>query len=114
MKRSFVILVLFFIPITTFASDWRVHLGICKQDADCAKEQAVARDMWDNQPWTMDLKESCRKQFIEVYSKDYRAAVKCVSALEEKKQEFDLRQAEIDRKRREHKTYRTWGGIIIK
>lgn len=102
------------IAVTVSASDWRVHLSICNQDPDCAKEQAAARDLWDNQDWSPDLKETCRKQHIQVYAKDYRAALTCVSELEKQRQEFKLREAEIDRKRNEHKTYRTWGGIIIK
>lgn len=102
------------IPVTLSASDWRVHLSICNQDPACAKEQAAARDLWDNQNWSSDLKETCRKQYIQVYEKDYRAALKCVSELEKQRQEYELRQADINRKRNEHKTYRTWGGIIIK
>lgn len=102
------------IPLTVSASDWRMYLGICNQDPVCAKEQAAARDIWDNQNWSTDLKATCRKQYIQVYAKDYRAAVTCVSELEKQRQEFELRQADIDRKRNEHKTYRTWGGIIVK
>jgi hypothetical protein len=30
------------------------------------------------------------------------------------KQEFDLRQAEIERKNKENKSYRTWGGVIVR
>lgn len=102
------------IPVTGAASDWRMHLSICNQDPPCAKEQAAARDLWDNQSWSSDLKETCRKQYIQAYEKDYRAALKCVSELEKQRQEFELRQSDIDRKRNEHKTYRTRGGIIIK
>jgi hypothetical protein len=95
------------------ASDWRVHMTICNQDKACAQEQAAARDLWDSQNWTPELKESCRKQYIQVYSKDYRSALACVKDLEKQRQEFQQREAYIDRKRREHKTYRTWGGVII-
>ena len=87
------------LPAAVSASDWRVHLSICNQDAACAKEQAVARDLWDSQEWTPEFKESCRQQYVQMYSKDYRAAVKCVTALEEKRQEFELREAEIDSRR---------------
>ncbi len=101
-------------PSIGFSSDWRVHLSICNQDPACAKEQAAARDLWDSQNWTPELKESCRKQYIQVYSKDYRSAVQCLTSLEKKRQELQMNEAYIDRKRREHKTYRTWGGIIVK
>lgn len=96
------------------ASDWRMHLSICNQDPACAKQQAAARDLWDNQNWSPDLKETCRKQHIQVYAKDFSSAVKCVTELEKQRQEFELKQAEIDRKQNEKKTYRTWGGIIVK
>jgi hypothetical protein len=114
MKRHILLILLLALPTLASASDWRVHLPVCNQDAACAKEQALARDLWDKQNWTQEFKDSCRKQYIQSYSKDYRAAVACVTALEEKKQEFDLRQAEIDRKNKENKSYRTWGGVIIK
>lgn len=111
------ILVLIFLGVVPAAlcsaSDWRVHMTICNQDKACAQEQAAARDLWDSQNWTPELKESCRKQFIQVYSKDYRSALTCLKELEKQRQEFQQREAYIDRKRREHKTYRTWGGIII-
>lgn len=106
--------VLFILPTIGLASDWRVHLSVCNQDPNCAKEQAVARDLWDSQKWTPELKESCRKQYIQTYSKDYKGAVSCVQTLEKQRQEFQAREAYIDRKRREHKTYRSWGGVIIK
>ena len=107
------ILILLALPVSGLASDWRVHMGVCNQDKACAQEQAAARDLWDSQNWTPELKESCRKQYIQVYSKDYRSALACVKDLEKERQEFQQREAYIDRKRREHKTYRTWGGVII-
>ena len=100
------------LPVSGAASDWRVHMGICKQDKACAQQQAVARDLWDTQNWTPEFKETCRKQFIQVYSKDYRGAVSCVKQLETQRQEFQQREAYIDRKRREHKTYRIGGWTI--
>ena len=112
-----VLILTFFCAVSTTlcsASDWRIHMSICNQDKTCAQEQAAARNLWDSQNWTPELKESCRKQFIQVYSKDYRSAVACVKELEKQRQEFQSREAYIDRKRREHKTYRTWGGIIIR
>jgi hypothetical protein len=112
-------IVFFFFMLTVFpaggsASDWRVHLGICNQDPACAREQAAARDLWDGQKWTPELKETCRKQYIQPYAKDYRSAVQCVTGLEKQRQEMEMNEAYIDRKRREHKTYRSWGGVIIK
>ena len=101
------------LPIVGSASDWRVHMGICKQDKACAQQQAIARDLWDSQNWTPELKETCRKQYIQVYDKDYRAAVDCVKDLEKERQEFEQREAYIDRKRREHKTYRIGGWTIV-
>jgi hypothetical protein len=106
-------LLLFSLPSLVSASDWRVHLTICNQDKACAQEQAVARDVWDSQKWTPELKEACRKQYIQTYSKDYRAAVDCVKKLEKERQEFQQNEAYIDRKRREHKTYRMGGWTII-
>ena len=100
-------------PIAGSANDWRVHMAVCNQDKACAQEQATARSLWDNQKWTPELKESCRKQYIQVYSKDYRGAVACVKELEKQRQEFQQREAYIDRKRREHKTYRVGGWTII-
>ncbi len=110
-KPPIFVLVILTAPVIALASDWRVHLSICNQDVTCAKEQAVARDLWDSQDWTPEFKESCRKQYIQMYAKDYRAAVKCVAALEEKKQEFELREAEINRKEDDTDTNKT---IIIK
>ncbi len=101
------------LPSAGFSSDWRVHLGICNQDPACAREQAAARSLWDSQKWTPELKESCRKQYIQPYAKDYRSAVQCVTDLEKQRQDMEMSEAYIDRKRREHKTYRSWGGIII-
>ncbi len=106
--------VLLTIPAPAPADDWRVHLAICNQDPACAKEQAAARDLWDTQQWSPELKEACRKQYIQPYSKDYRAAVQCVAELETKRQEYELREAEINRKNKQNKTYRSWGGIIVK
>lgn len=102
------------LPAPGFSSDWRVHLSICNQDSACAREQAAARSLWDSRQWTPELKESCRKQHIQAYAKDYRSAVQCVTDLEKQRQDMEIREAYIDRKRREHKTYRSWGGIIIK
>ena len=101
------------LPVVGSASDWRVHLGICNQDKACAQQQAAARDLWDTQNWTPELKETCRKQYIQVYAKDYRAALACVKDLEKQRQEFEQREAYIDRKRREHKTYRIGGWTIV-
>ncbi len=100
--------------IAASAGDWRVHLKICNQDPVCAKEQAAARDLWESRNWTAELKESCRKKYIAPYSKDYSRALACVTELEKQRQELEMNEAYIDRKRKEHKTYRTWGGIIIK
>lgn len=102
------------LPAGLTASDWRVHLSICNQDPACAKEQAASRDLWDSQRWTPELKESCRKKYIGPYAKDYSNALKCVTELEKQRQEMEKNEAYIDRKRKEHKTYRSWGGIIIK
>ena len=106
----------FFLPCATSmaASDWRVHLTICNQDPACAKKQAADRDLWDSRKWTPELKEACRKQYIASYSKDYSSALKCVTELEKQRQELEKNEAYIDRKRKEHKTYRSWGGVIIK
>ena len=115
MINRFLLCTLFFmvLPAGGLASDWRVHLGICNQDKACAQQQAVARDLWDSQNWTPKLKETCRKQYIQVYSKDYRGAVACVKELEKQRQEYQQREAYIDRKRREHKTYRIGGWTIV-
>ena len=107
------ILLLIGLPSVALASDWRVHMAICNQDKACAQEQAGARGLWDTQKWTPELKEACRKQYIQTYSKDYRAAVTCVKKLEKERQEFQQNEAYIDRKRREHKTYRIGGWTII-
>ncbi len=107
-------LLLLALPTLVPASDWRVHLNICNQDPACAKEQAAARDLWDSQKWTPELKDACRKRYIGPYAKDYTNALKCVTELERQRQEMEKNEAEIDRKRREHKTYRSWGGVIIK
>lgn len=101
-------------PAAVSASDWRVHMKICNQDQACAKKQASSRDLWDSQNWTPELKEACRKQYISPYAKDYSGALNCVSELEKQRQEREKNEAYIDRKRKEHKTYRSWGGVIIK
>ena len=106
--------ILLAVPYSAPADDWRVHLAICNQNPACAKEQAAARDLWDSQRWSPELKEACRKQYIQPYSKDYRAAVQCVAELEKQRQEYQLREAEIKRKNKQNKTYRSWGGIIVK
>jgi hypothetical protein len=102
------------LPADAIASDWRIHLNICNQEPACAKEQAAARDLWESRNWTPALKESCRKKYIEPYAKDYSNALKCVTELEKQRQEMEKNEAYIDRKRKEQKTYRSWGGIIIK
>ena len=78
-----------------------MHLKVCKQDKVCAKEQARARDLWDKQAWSKDLKESCRKQYTEPSWKDYAGAVNCISQLEKARQDFRLMEAE---KRKREKT----------
>ena len=107
------VLFLLSLPTAVTASDWRVHMAICKQNKACAQQQAVDRDLWDSQKWTPELKEACRKQYIQTYSKDYSGAVDCVKKLERERQEFQQREAYIDRKRREHKTYRIGGWTIV-
>ena len=112
MARLLVVLILF-LPATCYGTNWRVHLKVCNQDVACAKEQAKARDLWDKQKWSKDLKASCRKQFIEPYWKDYVGAVNCVSQLEKSRQEFRLKESEIKQKERKHRSYRSWGGIRV-
>ena len=111
--RILLLLVVILTPVCSYGSNWRVHLKVCNQDIACAKEQEKARDLWNKQAWSKDLKESCRKQYIEPYWKDYIGAVNCVSQLEKARQDFRLKEAEIKKKERKHRSYRSWGGVIV-
>ena len=113
MIRSLLILVLVLVPTIGSAGNWRVHMKVCNQDAACAKEQAKAQDLWNKQNWSRDLKQSCKKQHIQPYLKDYIGAVNCVSQLENARQEFRLRESEIKRNKQKHRSYRSWGGVRV-
>lgn len=114
MKTTILALALIILPSLAVSSDWRVHLGVCNQDVACAKEQAKSRDLWDKQDWSVDLKESCRKQYIQTYSKDYTGALGCIAELEKERQEYRLRDSEINRNYKARRTYRTPGRIIVR
>ena len=101
------------IPTSGYGGNWRVHLKVCNQDAACAKEQEKARDLWDKQKWNRELKQSCRKQYIQPYWKDYTGAVNCVVQLENSRQEFQLRESEIRRNNNSRRTYRSYHGIRV-
>jgi len=101
------------LPVMGHGGDWRVHLKVCNQDAGCAKEQEKARDLWNKQKWSKELKKSCRKQYIQPYWKDYTGAVNCVALLENSRQEFQLRESEIRRNNNARRTYKSWHGIRV-
>ena len=113
MIRRVALLILILTPTIGLAANWRVHLKVCNQDVACAKEQAKARDLWDGQKWSKDLKQSCKKQYIQPYWKDYTGAVNCVSQLERSRQEFQLRESEIRRNNKANRTYRSYHGIRV-
>lgn len=101
------------IPVYGYGGNWRVHLKVCNQDAACAKEQEKARDLWNKQKWSKELKQTCRKQHIQPYWKDYTGAVNCVVQLENSRQEFQLRESEIRRNNNARRTYRIRHGIRV-
>lgn len=96
-----------------YGSNWRVHLKVCNQDAACAQEQEKARDLWNKQKWSKELKQTCKKQYILPYWKDYTGAVTCVVQLEKSRQEFQLRASEIQRNNNARRTYRYGYGIRV-
>lgn len=114
MMQRFIILIVLLVPSIGSADNWRVHLKVCNQDTACAKEQAKARDLWDNMDWTEELKRSCRKQYIQPYWKDYIGAVNCVSQMENARQEFQLKESEIKRNNNEHRTYQYGHGVRVR
>ena len=84
------------LPAIGYASNWRNHTAVCNGNTACLKEQAKAQDLWTGQAWDEDLKDSCRQQYIQPYSKDYIGAVNCVYPLEIARQEYQARQAQIE------------------
>ena len=82
MRVILLSIIILLLVSTASASNWRIHTAICNGNVGCMKEQAKAQNLWTGQAWDADLKDSCRKQYIQPYSKDYIGAVNCVYPLQ--------------------------------
>jgi hypothetical protein len=101
------------LPTLSHAVNWRQHLSHCNWDEACAKEQARARKLWNEQSWDDDLKGACYTQHLSstyIMDRDYVAAVDCVYALQSDRNiqeaikaqtERDLAEASLARERAE-------------
>ena len=104
---------------TQAASNWRYHGKVCNNNTACMKEQAKAQDLWTGQNWDDDLKRTC-DHHLQMYNKDYIAAVNCVAPLQLARQDYIAQQAQIERDRaetnranEEARYYRRGGRVVV-
>ncbi len=64
----------------------RNHMRYCNNNKHCAEEQHRAKLMWDSQQWDGDIKNACKRQYLNSNSemtRNYVGAVNCVYSLQD-------------------------------
>lgn len=120
MRTLIITIAIVLIAVTAQAgSNWRNHVKVCNGNKVCMKEQAKAQDLWTGQVWDEDLKRTC-DHHLQMYNKDYIAAVNCVYPLQVSRQDYIARQtqnerdrAETQRARAEARYYRRGGRVFV-
>ena len=80
------------------AGDYTKHLGGCNQDKACAQQQVMAFDLYTTQKWDKDLKESCRKHYLNgtnLSNHDNVGALNCFDMLQTARLEYQQKESNI-------------------